>query len=143
MRAGHDLSQIERHSRQARLPTSSSAVGGRVVASSSVQPCSTSPPRRDLAGPRARPHHLVGARDHVGVLRRRAPLGPGATDFGALAIAVEAGFFPGACFAWRRNLWLVIGIHAGWNSTESVLRIAVSGEPPTTSSRCKRLAASC
>ncbi|GAA4164040.1 type II CAAX endopeptidase family protein [Gryllotalpicola daejeonensis] len=48
----------------------------------------------------------------------------------ALDIAIEAGFFLGAAFLWRRNLWLVIGIHAGWNATESLLGIPVSGTRP-------------
>lgn len=52
---------------------------------------------------------------------------PGVTLLAALAIAVEAGFFLGAAFLWRRSLWLVIGIHAGWNATESLLGIPVSG----------------
>lgn len=57
-------------------------------------------------------------------------LNPGATLFGALAIAIEAGFLLGACFLWRRTLWFTIGIHAAWNATESLLGIPVSGEQP-------------
>jgi membrane protease YdiL (CAAX protease family) len=48
----------------------------------------------------------------------------------ALDIAIEAGFFLGAAFLWKRSLWLVIGIHAGWNATESLLGIPVSGTRP-------------
>jgi uncharacterized protein len=55
---------------------------------------------------------------------------PGSTWFGALAIAVEAGFFLGALFLWRRSLWLTIGVHAGWNAAESLFGIPVSGETP-------------
>ncbi|MBT2502221.1 CPBP family intramembrane glutamic endopeptidase [Curtobacterium sp. ISL-83] len=54
---------------------------------------------------------------------------PGATWFGALAIAVEAGFLLGAAFLWKRNLWFTIGLHAGWNALESLLGVPVSGEP--------------
>ncbi len=53
---------------------------------------------------------------------------PGATWFSALAIAIEAGFMLGACFVWKRNLWVAIGVHAGWNGLESLLGIPVSGQ---------------
>jgi membrane protease YdiL (CAAX protease family) len=38
-----------------------------------------------------------------------------ATLWGALAIAVEAGFMLAACFAATRNLWVPIGLHFTWN----------------------------
>lgn len=38
-----------------------------------------------------------------------------ATLWGALAIAVEAGFMLAACFAATRNLWMPIGLHFAWN----------------------------
>ena len=38
-----------------------------------------------------------------------------ATLWGALAIAVEAGFMLAACFAAFRNLWVPIGLHFIWN----------------------------
>ncbi|MET9773643.1 CPBP family intramembrane glutamic endopeptidase [Streptomyces sp. NPDC006367] len=38
-----------------------------------------------------------------------------ATLWGALAIAVEAGFMLAAAYAATRSLWLVIGVHFGWN----------------------------
>jgi hypothetical protein len=38
-----------------------------------------------------------------------------ATLWGALAIAVEAGFMLAACFAATRNLWVPIGLHFAWN----------------------------
>jgi uncharacterized protein len=54
---------------------------------------------------------------------------PGATLLGCLAIAAEAGLPLGLLFLWKRNLWLTIGVHAGWNLTESLLGIPTSGEP--------------
>jgi hypothetical protein len=44
-----------------------------------------------------------------------------------LAIAIEAGVLLGAAFAWRRNLWFVIGIHFAWNTLEGLFGIAISG----------------
>jgi uncharacterized protein len=38
-----------------------------------------------------------------------------ATLWGALAIAVEAGFMLAACLAAFRNLWVPIGLHFAWN----------------------------
>ncbi|GAB2963233.1 type II CAAX endopeptidase family protein [Micromonospora polyrhachis] len=40
---------------------------------------------------------------------------PNANLWGAIAIAVEAGFMLGACYAATRNLWVPIGLHFGWN----------------------------
>ncbi|MFJ9421458.1 lysostaphin resistance A-like protein [Streptomyces sp. NPDC101249] len=48
-------------------------------------------------------------------------LNPGATVWGALAIAVEGGLMLGAVYAATRSLWLPIGIHFGWNFAESGL----------------------
>ena len=54
-------------------------------------------------------------------------LNPGATLWSGLAIVIEAGMLLGAAFAWRRNLWFVIGIHFAWNTLEGLFGIAVSG----------------
>ncbi|MBB5922011.1 hypothetical protein FHR81_003051 [Actinoalloteichus hoggarensis] len=54
-------------------------------------------------------------------------LNPGATLWSSFAIAVEAGVLLGAAFLWRRNLWLVIGLHFAWNTSVSLLGIPVSG----------------
>jgi hypothetical protein len=54
-------------------------------------------------------------------------LNPGATLWSGLAIAIEAGVLLGAAFAWRRNLWFIIGIHFAWNTLEGLFGIAVSG----------------
>lgn len=43
---------------------------------------------------------------------------PGATLWGALAIAAEAGVMLGACYVLTRSLWLPIGVHLGWNFAE-------------------------
>jgi membrane protease YdiL (CAAX protease family) len=48
-------------------------------------------------------------------------LNPGATVWGALAIAVEAGLLLGAAYTVSRSLWLPIGLHVGWNFAESGL----------------------
>jgi len=61
-------------------------------------------------------------------------MNPGATLISDVAIVVEAGLLLGAAYALTRNLWLVIGIHAGWNFTEgSVFGVSVSGQPVTAS----------
>ncbi|TDD81681.1 CPBP family intramembrane glutamic endopeptidase [Actinomadura rubrisoli] len=52
---------------------------------------------------------------------------PGATAWSALAIALEAGVLVGAAFLWRRSIWFVAGLHFGWNTTEQLLGIPVSG----------------
>ncbi|MEC0371116.1 CPBP family intramembrane glutamic endopeptidase [Paenibacillus chibensis] len=54
---------------------------------------------------------------------------PGATMWGALSIAIEAGVLLGAAFLWRRNVWFIIGLHFCWNTTEGLLGIPVSGHP--------------
>jgi uncharacterized protein len=45
-------------------------------------------------------------------------LNPGATLFGAFAIALEAGILLGAAYMLTRNLWLAVGIHWAWNFFE-------------------------
>lgn len=52
---------------------------------------------------------------------------PGATVWSSFAITVEAGVLLGAAFAWRRNLWFAIGLHAAWNALEGLLGVPVSG----------------
>ena len=53
---------------------------------------------------------------------------PDAGLWGAIAIAVEAGFMLGACYAATRNLWVPIGLHFGWNfALGGVFSVAVSG----------------
>ncbi|QMV42082.1 CPBP family intramembrane glutamic endopeptidase [Cohnella cholangitidis] len=54
---------------------------------------------------------------------------PGATIWGALSIAIEAGILLGAAFLWRRNVWFIIGLHFSWNTIEGLLGIPVSGHP--------------
>ncbi|MFD5627192.1 CPBP family intramembrane glutamic endopeptidase [Streptomyces sp. NPDC127072] len=52
----------------------------------------------------------------------------GATVWGALAIAVEAGLMLGAAYAATRTLWLPIGLHFGWNfALSGVFGVTVSG----------------
>jgi membrane protease YdiL (CAAX protease family) len=52
----------------------------------------------------------------------------GATIWGALAIAVEAGLMLGAAYVATRSLWLPIGLHFGWNLAEGgVFATTVSG----------------
>ncbi|GGM88637.1 lysostaphin resistance A-like protein [Dactylosporangium sucinum] len=46
---------------------------------------------------------------------------PGATVWGAVAIAAEAGLMLGAAYTATRSLWLPIGLHLGWNFAESGL----------------------
>ncbi|GAA1389257.1 type II CAAX endopeptidase family protein [Luteococcus peritonei] len=56
---------------------------------------------------------------------------PDATMTGAVAIALEAGVALGLLYAWSRSLWLVIGVHAGWNALlHPVLGSALSGALP-------------
>jgi membrane protease YdiL (CAAX protease family) len=45
-------------------------------------------------------------------------MNPGATIFGAIAIALEAGIMLGAAYMLTRSLWLAIGIHWAWNFFE-------------------------
>ncbi|MFL6127312.1 lysostaphin resistance A-like protein [Actinophytocola sp.] len=46
---------------------------------------------------------------------------PGASVWGAVAIAVEAGLMLGAAYALTRSLWFPIGLHFGWNMAEGGL----------------------
>jgi membrane protease YdiL (CAAX protease family) len=53
---------------------------------------------------------------------------PGATIFGALAIAIEAGVMLGAAYLLTRSVWLAIGIHLGWNVVQGgIFGATVSG----------------
>ena len=53
---------------------------------------------------------------------------PNATLFSSLAIAIEAGVLLGGAYMLTRNLWLAIGIHAGWNLAQGfVWDVPVSG----------------
>ncbi|MFF4343098.1 CPBP family intramembrane glutamic endopeptidase [Kitasatospora sp. NPDC001540] len=55
---------------------------------------------------------------------------PGATAWGGLSIALEAGALLGAAFLWRRSIWFVVGLHFAWNTAEQLLGIPVSGHAP-------------
>ncbi len=48
-------------------------------------------------------------------------MNPNATIWGALAIALEAGFLLGAAYVAARSLWLPIGLHLGWNFAQAGL----------------------
>ncbi|MER5500127.1 MULTISPECIES: CPBP family intramembrane glutamic endopeptidase [unclassified Streptomyces] len=51
-----------------------------------------------------------------------------ATLWGAIAIAIEAGFMLAAAYAATRSLWLTIGVHFGWNfAAAGVFSTEVSG----------------
>jgi CAAX protease family protein len=53
---------------------------------------------------------------------------PGATLISTLAIALEAGILLAAVFIYTRRLWMVIGLHIGWNFTEGgIFGASVSG----------------
>jgi membrane protease YdiL (CAAX protease family) len=53
---------------------------------------------------------------------------PGATAWGALAIAIEAGVLLGAAYVATRRLWVPIGLHFAWNFTQGgVFGVTVSG----------------
>jgi membrane protease YdiL (CAAX protease family) len=53
---------------------------------------------------------------------------PNATWFSSFAIAVEAGLLLGAAYMLTRNLWLAMGLHAGWNFTQGeIFDVPVSG----------------
>ncbi|ANZ34779.1 CAAX protease [Lentzea guizhouensis] len=51
-----------------------------------------------------------------------------ATLWGAIAIAVEAGFMLAAVYAATRNLWVPIGVHFGWNFAQGgIFGTTISG----------------
>jgi CAAX protease family protein len=53
---------------------------------------------------------------------------PGATIWGALAIAVEAGLMLGAAYVAFQNLWVPIGLHLAWNWAQAgIFGATVSG----------------
>ncbi|MGW0432041.1 CPBP family intramembrane glutamic endopeptidase [Micromonospora sp. NPDC003197] len=53
---------------------------------------------------------------------------PQASLWGAIAIAVEAGFMLAACYAATRSLWVPIGLHFGWNfALAGIFSAEVSG----------------
>ncbi|MCS7475623.1 lysostaphin resistance A-like protein [Umezawaea endophytica] len=53
---------------------------------------------------------------------------PDASLWGAISIAVAAGFMLAACYAATRTLWVPIGLHFGWNfALGGVFGVAVSG----------------
>lgn len=53
---------------------------------------------------------------------------PGATLWGALAVAIEAGLMLGAAFVATGSLWLPIGLHLGWNiATVAIFGTIASG----------------
>jgi len=55
-------------------------------------------------------------------------LNPDTSLWGAIAIAIEAGFMLAACYAATRNLWVPIGLHFGWNFAASgIFSVVVSG----------------
>jgi CAAX protease family protein len=55
-------------------------------------------------------------------------LNPDAGPWGAIAIAIEAGFMLAACYAATRNLWVPIGLHFGWNfAAGGIFSVVVSG----------------
>ena len=52
----------------------------------------------------------------------------GATWFSSVAISLEAGILLGAAYMYTRNLWLAIGLHAGWNVVQGYFwDVPVSG----------------
>ncbi|HEX6661872.1 MAG TPA: CPBP family intramembrane glutamic endopeptidase [Sphingomicrobium sp.] len=55
-------------------------------------------------------------------------LNPNATLFSSFAVAIEAGVLLGAAYMLTRNLWLAMGLHAGWNFTQGeIFDVPVSG----------------
>ena len=58
---------------------------------------------------------------------------PGATFSSSLAIAIEAGVLLGAAYAATQSLWVPIGLHIGWNFTESsIFSMTISGNNVST-----------
>jgi membrane protease YdiL (CAAX protease family) len=56
---------------------------------------------------------------------------PDASLWAAIAIALEAGVSLAAIYVLTRSLWAAIGMHIGWNLSESLLGVPVSGTEPT------------
>ena len=55
-------------------------------------------------------------------------MNPNASWFSSFAIAVEAGVLLGGAYMLTRNLWLAMGMHAGWNFTQGeIFDVPVSG----------------
>ncbi|MFD5224508.1 CPBP family intramembrane glutamic endopeptidase [Microbacterium sp. NPDC058342] len=55
-------------------------------------------------------------------------LNPGASVWGAITIAIEAGLMLGAAYLVTGSLWLAIGLHFGWNvATVGIFGTVVSG----------------
>lgn len=55
-------------------------------------------------------------------------LNPGASLWGAVAIAIEAGLMLGAAYLATGSLWLAIGLHFGWNfATVGIFGTVTSG----------------
>ncbi len=55
-------------------------------------------------------------------------INPDASLWGALCIAIEAGFMLAACYALTRTLWVPIGLHFGWNvAAGGIFSVVVSG----------------
>jgi membrane protease YdiL (CAAX protease family) len=53
---------------------------------------------------------------------------PNATLISSLSIALAAGVLLGGAYMLTRNLWLAIGMHAGWNATQGLVwDVPVSG----------------
>ena len=55
---------------------------------------------------------------------------PDASIWAGVAIALEAGVSLAAIYLLTRTLWVPIGVHLGWNFTESILGVPVSGNTP-------------
>jgi uncharacterized protein len=52
---------------------------------------------------------------------------PGATVLTSVAIGLGGGLLLGSVYVLTRNLWVVIGLHFGWNLATSVFGFSVSG----------------
>ena len=56
---------------------------------------------------------------------------PQASLWAGVAIALEAGISLAAVYVLTRSLWAAIGMHVGWNLSESLLGVPVSGNEPS------------
>jgi membrane protease YdiL (CAAX protease family) len=56
---------------------------------------------------------------------------PEASLWAGVAIALEAGVSLAAVFILTRSLWAPIGVHVGWNLSEALLGVPVSGNTPS------------